>query len=351
MRHRGWILAWLWVGCQAEPIPLASDPSQTDIETTGPSEVDAVGEGEDAAEGRDDLGQDDVALADLEADVAAPDGEVAEPDGGGRPCGVLGIAIEEGDQVLPETTLHLAPSLEGSEAVAWEWSLEQPDGSMSIFMPSAFVANPQLVVNHVGLYRLRLTAYDAQGAVCASPTRLVQVIVPEGLHVELTWMTPGDPDETDTGGGAGFSAGSDLDLHLRHPSAPGYFDAPFDCFWQNPNPDWGLSGPADDPTLLRDDTDGGGPEVVTLGMPDPPLTYRVASHYFDDWGYGEAFATVRVYLDGVLRDVWDGVRLVKGDLWESHEVGPDGQVKRLYGQGVEPRITPGVPGVGGLRSF
>src|SRR5690606_12334778 len=124
------------------------------------------------------------------------------------------------------------------------------------------------------------------------------------ILVELTWTTPGDPDETDTGEGTG----SDLDLHFAHHNAVGpdldgdgfpdpWLDQDWDVFWFNPNPNWGSLNPAvdDNPSLDRDDTDGGGPENISIGIPEDGVSYTIGVHHWNDWGFGPADATVRVF--------------------------------------------------------
>ena len=144
------------------------------------------------------------------------------------------------------------------------------------------------------------------------------------LHVELLWHTPEDPDETDTGP----ETGADLDLHFLHSWAAGpdldgngkpdgWFDMPFDTFWFNATPNWGSFAPGgdDDPRLDRDDTDGAGPENLNLDTPEN-VVYRVGVHYWNDHGYGSAFATVRVYVYGSLVFEVTDVLLVDRDMWD-----------------------------------
>ena len=122
------------------------------------------------------------------------------------------------------------------------------------------------------------------------------------IVVELTWQTPGDPDESDTGP----EAGSDLDLHFAHPNAlqsqelP-WMNQPWDCFWFNPNPNWGsVDSAEDDPIMLLDDVDGAGPEVITLPIPENDTLYHVGVHHWNDNGYGPSVASVRVWIAGQL---------------------------------------------------
>jgi len=237
-------------------------------------------------------------------------------------------AVIEGEEVIPQTVLHLhsSASIEGAgEITAWEWSVDQPAGSMSRFMPHAEFPNPTFEVNVAGHYVFYLDVWDEYGQKSAQPAMMtIDVIPDETIHVELLWHNPDDPDETDEGP----ETGADMDLHFLHPWAggpdldgdgqpDGWFDQPFDCFWFNSHPTWGSFNPEvdDNPGLDRDDTDGAGPENINLNIPED-VTYRVGVHYWNDHGYGPGFATVRVYIDGVL--VWESelTQLVDSDMWQ-----------------------------------
>ncbi len=51
-----------------------------------------------------------------------------------------------------------------------------------------------------------------------------------------------------------------------------------------------------------------------------------------DWGYGPAFATVRVYIEGQLRAEWTDVELVMGDMWDAFDIAwPSGDIVRVGG--------------------
>jgi hypothetical protein len=247
-------------------------------------------------------------------------------------CPTAAIQCQEGDEVIPQTLLHLfgdgsSPAHGVGEGAidTWEWSVEQPAGSQSVFLPSKTFPNPTFEANVAGVYTFSLTVWEnMHGPSCIPATFEVVVIPDEAIHVELLWHTPNDPDESDTGP----DAGSDLDLHFLHPWAAGpdldgdgqpdgYFDMPFDCFWFNAHPNWGSYDPSinDDPGLDRDDTDGGGPENVNLDIPEN-VTYRVGVHYWNDHGYGAAFATVRIYIYGLLVLEVADVMLVDSDMWE-----------------------------------
>ena len=263
-------------------------------------------------------------------------------------CPVAKIDIAEGDEVLPQTRLHLSGN--GSTASVgsingYSWTVVQPGGSVSNFAPSAYVKDVTFETNIVGEYIFRLTVTDSLGVQSCSPAeRTVIVTSDDAIHVELLWRTPGDINESDTGGDQiYFSVGSDVDLHFLHPKAYGnYFDYQYDCYWENTDPEWGIYSPSDNPRLDRDDTDGAGPENLNVAVPEQGVRYQVGAHYWNDWSYGKAFTTVRVYIYGVLRDQWENVELINDDMWDSHYIDwPSGTVTRI---GSSPRITPNYRG-------
>lgn len=223
-------------------------------------------------------------------------------------CPVAVIHVEEGEEVIPQTVLHL----DGTQSYApygpvvqWLWTVDQPDGSQEIFVPNTTSAQPVFAANVVGLYTFTLRVWDQNNEEACVPAQFTVIVQPDqAVHVELTWVTEDDPDETDTG----VAMGTDLDLHFTHPSATGpdldkddkpdpWFDTEWDCFWYNPEPNWGSFDPTadDDPSLDRDDTDGAGPENLNLGVPEDDTTYRIGVHYWQSWGFGEVEATVRVF--------------------------------------------------------
>ena len=261
-------------------------------------------------------------------------------------CPIPVITVTEGDEVLPQTTLHLSArnSTSSTGAVTrWLWTIDQPQGSASTFFPGAERQDVTFEANIVGEYRFTLNVWDAVGTeACSTATYLVVVTSDEAIRVELLWDTPGDPNQTDTGFGLfGESTGSDMDLHFLHPNASNqYFHSTYDCNWLNINPNWGGSGPLDNPRLDRDDTDGAGPENLNLSQPEFGATYRVGVHYWDDWAYGPSKTTIRVYIYGQLREQWANVNLVNGDLWDALTIGwPSQAVTRITSGGTNPSIT------------
>ena len=150
----------------------------------------------------------------ITSSAAGPEKEV--PLSGGSICMCCPTAVikcTEGDEVIPQTVLHLY----GDESYAdnggigkWEWDVDQPAGSQSVFVPSCTFPNPTFEANVAGVYTFYLTVYDQLNTPSCFPAAYQVVVMPDvAIHVELLWFTPEDPDETDTGP----EAGSDVDLH------------------------------------------------------------------------------------------------------------------------------------------
>ena len=276
-------------------------------------------------------------------------------------CPVAVIDVEEGEQVIPQTVLHMHgdQSYSANGAITtYIWEVEQPGGSVSTFVPSANFANPIFEANVAGDYIFKLDVIDASGVKsCAPATKKVVVIPDEAIHIELLWTTPNDPDETDEGP----DAGTDMDLHFAHPWAAGpdldsdgvpdpWFNIPYDVFWFNREPQWGSLDPSldDNPGLDRDDTDGAGPENINLNIPEGiseiPFIYKVGVHYWDDKGFGPSFATVRVYIYAVMVFQVENVKMNVHDLWDVATVEwPSTEVKLKLDNSQNYKITPDYP--------
>lgn len=269
------------------------------------------------------------------------------------------IIVEEGEEVIPNTVIHLdgRQSFAPFGAIAdYFWSATAPEGvARPILIPSFTDPRPVVELNAVGLYTFSLKVRDEAGnssgsAGCPDATYQVLVQPDQAIHVELTWVTPGDADETDTGEGNG----SDLDLHFAHQNAVGpdldgdtfpdpWFDQIWDSFWFNRVPQWGSFDPAvrDDPSLDRDDVDGAGPENLHLAIPEDGVTYKIGVHYWNDWGFGPAHATVKVfhYADEVYNATVEN--MVRRDMWCVGEIHwPAPVVERCADEGQPEWITP-----------
>lgn len=258
------------------------------------------------------------------------------------------LSIAEGDKVIPQTTLHLSAAESMSPkgpVISWNWRVEQPEDNKFFLQPDSTVESPVHEANIVGTYTYCLdvcnqTRCSGDDACMTTACKTVEILTEEAIHIELTWKTPGDPDEYDEGPGVG----SDMDLHFTHPFATGsdvdqdgkpdpWFDLTHDCFWFNPHPSWESMDPSvpDDPNLDRDDTDGAGPENLSLEMPQPGTTYRIGVHYWDDHDLGISYPRLKIYLWGALEFDKDlknlGILMGNKDMWEVATVQwPEGSI-------------------------
>ena len=326
-----------------------TSPEVTQGETIGP--VDLVEDTGPEIPGGD-LPGGELPESDVQSGDIGPDDTSVEDVSGGN-CPIAIIKSAEGDEVIPQTVLHLYGDesyKQGGEISKYEWDVDQPAGSQSVFIPSYLFPNPSFETNVAGVYDFYLTVYDQTDTPSCLPATYKVVVIPdEAIHIELLWHTPDDPDESDTGP----EAGADLDLHFVHPLAVGpdligdgkpdqWFDIPFDCFWFNAHPNWGSYEPTinDDPGLDRDDTDGAGPENINLDIPED-TTYRVGVHYWNDHGWGASFTTVRVYIYAQLVFEVADVMLVDSDMWDVCTITwPSGSVKVVVDDVGQYKITP-----------
>jgi hypothetical protein len=250
-----------------------------------------------------------------------------------------GTPLEDCHNVPPQAHIKFSGKqsfdpMPGGIISKWEWKTEKPAGSVDKLFPSDFFEEPFIDVNIAGIYIFTLVVYNAEGIPsCAPDEYKVDVKAGTGLHIELLWHTPNDPDETDQGA----KAGADVDLHFVHQLAggpdidqdgepDGWFDEQFDCFWFNANPLWGDSlNYDDDPSLDKDDTDGGGPENINIKIPEN-LEYKVGVHYWNDYQYGISYITLRVYVDGNLKYERIGLKMKYHDMWDALRIKYPGPV-------------------------
>ena len=250
-----------------------------------------------------------------------------------KSCPVAKMIVKEGEEVIPQTMLHLkgdqSSAAAGLQVTKYHWSVKQPAGSNQVFVPGKSFPNPTFTANASGEYKFCLDVWDQDGVKSCAPGCVTVLVLPEeAIHVELLWDTPADPDLTDTGTGAG----ADLDLHFAHPlsesadldcdgKADPWFTNPYDAFWFNPNPNWGNANPGvmDDPILDLNDTDGAGPENLNLDIPGStgfdPTQYAVGVHYMNDHGFGTSFATVNIYIEGSMVAQFHKVEMKNLDMW------------------------------------
>jgi K319L-like, PKD domain len=344
----------------SEPVDAALDPD--DSET-----VDAI---------EDTHSTDDTGLN-------PPDGsgEICEPDCSGKECGSDGcwgscgvcaedsycsdeevcvpeatggdviILTAEGDEVIPQTVIHLSANLTNwadGPATSYAWTVQQPPLSTSVFLPNASAPSPSFEANVAGTYRFHLTVQNETGESASAASFEVFVVPADTIHIELLWASPGDPNPSDSGP----MSGTDLDLHFAHPNAAQpdldgdahpdpWFDPAWDCFWYYPGPDWGSpTSQNDNPRLDRDDVDSGGPENLNLAVPEDGVSYAFGVNYWDDHGFGVALPTIRVFIYSQLVHEMTGINLVKHDMWWAGNLAwPSGEVTSKVTADGSPWIT------------
>ena len=276
-------------------------------------------------------------------------------------------AVEDEFYVLPLDTIILdgSPSVDqdgpDNLPIEYEWVItSRPAGSVSQILER--FDNPQqpadggrpddlstpqalFFVDLPGFYTAELRVRDEFGLSsleCMNPAIVTIVADPdEAIQVQLLWEATEEADLMRDRSG-------DLDLHLRHPNAQEWSSSPYDCYFNNPQPDWGqLDNPQDNPFLDLDDFSSTGPENLTLAVPENTEIlggeYLVGVKYYrsvdriDQYAYGPMRAYVRIFIEGVL--AWDytaggdpGFKdmLTGGDIWEVASISwPAGEVTKV----------------------
>lgn len=207
--------------------------------------------------------------------------------------------------------------------LTYEWAIiGQPAGALAQLSPSNTVANPTLQVDIAGLYEIELTTFNDAG-MASCETSVVQVFaIPGGdIHVELTWYSDGvaQPDD-DT------YRGTDLDLFYRHSDIPWRHNSTVYWSWKIQN--WGSQGTA---RLDIDSLYGGRPENVKHENPADGRFYHVGVHYYNNYGNGKSYATLRIYLGDQLafEEINHTIPNIN-DLWHAAIIqwGPNPQIIR-----------------------
>lgn len=229
------------------------------------------------------------------------------------------------------TTIQLsaADSVAPSVIERYEWTLTgRPQGSTAQLSSTSSV-EPSLFLDQAGVYQADLRVFTAQSpddCPAARVTITANGPDPDEILVQLVWDTPGDANQTDT-------LGTDMDLHYMHPLGT-WNMAPYDCFWNNKNADWGADGMA---SVDIDDVDGAGPENISHSNAGSAI-YQVGVHYFQANTYGASTATLRVYRGGSLNTEVEQLLNTTGEFWHVGSFNAANDVFTLNGS-----ITDGFP--------
>lgn len=261
--------------------------------------------------------------------------------------------IDEGNSVAPLTTVHLSgvdSFSTGATIETYSWSITSvPEGADVEMIPSqAFVA-PTVKLPLAGVYGFELSVTDSKGNASCLPGTVEVVATPtQPVYVELLWDMVPDPGQE----GDDKTLAADLDLHVAHPQASmpdvdgdgapdPWFDSTYDCYKENPNPDWAAASPQGAADLLTSSTDGTWPEAVALEAGGGGAAYQVGVFYKGPSPWNPALVTVRVYVYGILVYSAKDVELNPRDMWHVCTINwPAGQVTSATNQEGEPKITP-----------
>lgn len=225
------------------------------------------------------------------------------------------------DTLLLDGTGSISPS---GAIVEWNWTVaSRPTGSSAVLVDFGD-GRAEFFLDLAGSYLFELDVVDSLGAGsgdpgCGGSASVTAAVVPDDdVHVQLVWDNPADPSPE--------PPGADLDLHLV--KMPGNWFSVYDCHFLNRTPFWD----PETPSLDIDDVDGWGPENINVSDPADCTWYAVGVHYFSDHGFGAAYATVRIYISGILAGEFPN-RLLEtsgedtGDFWDAARIHwPSGSV-------------------------
>lgn len=202
----------------------------------------------------------------------------------------------------------------GNSTLTYEWSvLRRPSNSQSRFQPNNTVSKPTLWLDLAGDYEIELVVYDADGlASCESSIVKVHVVPGQEIHIQLTWFAPAVTNPRQ-------GNGTDIDLHYRHPQGTKWNDRTYTVFWDNDKStaSWGSTPAlANKATLDIDDRWGATTENINHVQPLNG-SYEIGVHYYTDNGKGGADASLRIYVQGVLRHELLDKRMQHKQFWRA----------------------------------
>lgn len=203
---------------------------------------------------------------------------------------------QESLRLVEPTTIELSSggSLDPEGGpLTYEWAIiGRPASSTAPLKPSATDPNPTFKPDRAGSYTIELiTRSDTGLRSCESSTvEIIYEPINQDIQIELSWYSDEVPAPDDNAG-----KGTDLDLFYKRANTDWASDST--AYWFHRNQNWGNQGIA---RLVSDSLYGGQPEVVTHTNPADDELYHVGVHYYDSKDNGASYATLRIYLNGIL---------------------------------------------------
>lgn len=236
-----------------------------------------------------------------EPDDNLPPDDTAEPvsEEPMIPVALAGVSQEakRAVSIMFDGTTSYDPDDE-TATLQYQWTLEsQPEGSTVSFIDTE-TATPKIAGDLLGDYVVSLVVTDEDALVSEPSFTMLSVVPYEHLIVNLTW----DVSELD------------LDLHLLRPDGTYYSEG--DCFFANPEPDWGITGDImDNPMLLTDDEGWEARESIELLRPEES-TYTILVHHYNQRDAAIPYTTPHIEIvgDGVVISATDTPRLTSEGL-------------------------------------
>lgn len=187
-----------------------------------------------------------------------------------------------------------------TDIVEFYWELDAPSAS-GVDAPSDDDTNSwEFVVDAAGTYSITLGVADENGTFsCENDVARIEAEEPvEGVGPEVTVSLTWGPS-------------ADLDLHLLRGADALFGSSPGDCHYNNPNPDWGVTGDVNDPALDIDVTDGFGPENISVNGLEDGILYTAVVALSDFHAATTVNGTVQVVVEGeterALTYEWDSL--------------------------------------------
>jgi hypothetical protein len=204
-----------------------------------------------------------------------------------------GVGPRSGEIVVPASAGLLLDGNGSTDDVAvarvdWQ-QVEGPEGA------SIGPGQSPLTGNVTGLdenerYVFQGVAVDDEGLVsCDAATLEVFTVGDERLVIHLTWHDEGDNDEND-------NRGADADLHMLKAQEGLWATPPYAVYYDDRSPNWR----PERPEHLGDDTNGRGPETITLDNPQDCEWYAVGASFFRSPFRSPITLGWNVFIDGGL---------------------------------------------------